>query len=220
MQIRCPTNHTAEEYVRNESWKYIRISRCPIHTDHDCRLLFHGVYIRAIPNGTKIPRFLCPTENITISLLPDCFSSRLSGPLVDIEIAVSMVEEAIIQDQIASGSGEVSLNTDIPLSSLDLGSAAQKMNVEQRIFDLAADFRWLKRRLDYVLEVLTIMILLFPAQFKNCLPSITSFRSVLGDDPILAQLREIAESELHKIPKPVGLNPRFPPPQDTVWRPP
>ena len=131
-----------------------------------------------------------------------------------------MVEEAVLQDRGAYRSAEIALNTDIPLASLDLESAVEKLNVNRKLYDLATDLRWLKRRLIYVRDILTSMIYLFPERFGNCVPSIASFRSVLGDDSVLVQLREIAEPELYKISKPVGLNPRAPPPQDTAWLPP
>ncbi len=85
---------TAEEYVLTEAWKNIAVRQCPIHPCSDCRIARHGTYPRKIPEGTKIVRILCHTEQITFSLLPDCFSSRLPGTLADIEKVVVMVETA------------------------------------------------------------------------------------------------------------------------------
>lgn len=218
MQFRFPTGLSAEEYVQQEVWKYINISECPIHPGQDCKLTRHGTYERVVPPGTKIPRFLCHTETITCSLLADCFSSRLSGTLIDVETVVFMVEEAARVR--APQSGDWLLNGIISLCSLDIATVADELNVDQRLFDLASDFKWLKRRVDYVRNILTAMIMLFPGLFKDCTPSITSFRLVLGDAPIFNQLRDIAETKLHEIPEPLGLNPRFQRPHDMTWKPP
>ncbi len=85
MQFRLSTELTAEEYVQTEAWKHVRVVRCLIHPDSDCRFSVHGTYQTEIPEGTKIVRVLCHTEQFTFSLLPDCFSSRLSGTLAEIE---------------------------------------------------------------------------------------------------------------------------------------
>jgi len=220
MQFRYPTKLTALQYVQNEAWKHIKIRKCPIHPDQERHFTSHGVYERVDPDGAKIRRYLCHTDNITFSLLPDCFASRLTGTLIDVEKAVSMVEEALIRDGSrpeSMGENEISLAS---LSSRDIADIAEKLNVDCRLFDLAADFRWLRRRIEYVRNVLIAMIIFFPDLFKDCRVSLRSFRLVLGNGPILIQLRSVAESKLHAIPKPVGLNPRLPRPQDMGWKPP
>ena len=217
MQFRFPTNLTAVEYVRMKAWKDFVVCRCLIHPDRDCGFSYHGTYDRVTPKGTKIARFLCHTEKKTFSMLPDCFSSRLTGTLIEIETVVLMVEKAEVRD---AGRGKPSTMENVMLSSLDLASAADELDVSQNLYDLALDFRWLKRRVDYVCKILSNVINLFPEKFKNHRPSLTSFRSVLGDGPILVRLRCEAESKIHEIPLPVGLNPRFPRPQNMVWEPP
>ena len=93
MQIRYPTKLSAEEYVRTEAWKFVVVVRCPIHPDSDCRITRHGTYSRKIPEGAKVLRIFCHTGNVTFSLLPDCFSSRLPGTLADVENVVVMCHD-------------------------------------------------------------------------------------------------------------------------------
>ncbi len=216
MQFRFSTELTAEEYVRTEAWKHVRVVRCLIHPDSYCRFSRHGTYPREIPKGTKIVRILCHTEQITFSLLPDCFSSRLPGTLADIEKVVLMVE-TFARDSECELTPEAAGKI---LSSPDLATLAEKSGVDGRLFDRAVDFRWMKRRMEYVLAILSVVACLFPEKFKNCRPSLISLRSVLGGGPVLVRLRELAESRSHEIPFPVGLNPRFSRPQDMVRRPP
>ncbi len=106
------------------------------------------------------------------------------------------------------------------LSSPGHATEAEEAGVGQRLFDLASDVRWLKRRLEYALVILSAVAGMFPEAFGNCPPTLAAFRLVLGGGPVLIRLREFAESGLHEIPLPVGLNPRFPRPQDTGCKPP
>lgn len=214
MQFRFAIDLTAEEYVRKEAWKDIIISKCPIHPGRGCKVSSHGTYDRVEPVGSKIPRFFCHSETRTCSLLGDCFSSRLPGTLIDVETVVSMVEEAIARD--TAQSVQRPLDEKISFASLDIATVAGELNVEQRLFDLAIDFRWLNRRVEYVRNNLTAMVALFPQRFKDCLPSLSSFRRVLEQEPVLIQLRTIAEEKLHQTPRPLGLNP----PQKMAWKPP
>lgn len=216
MQFRFPTKLTAEEYVQAEAWKMISISSCPIHPDSDCAFSRHGTYVRVIPDGTKIVRFLCHTEKVTFSLLPDCFSSRLPGTLVDLEAVVLMVETALCD----AGCETPQAMEDIMFSEIDPAAAAGISGVDQHLFDQATDFRWLKRRVEYVLIALSVIAGLFPETFGNCRPTLTGFRSVLGGGPALVRLRGFAEPKIHEIPFPVGLNPRFSRPQGIALKPP
>ena len=164
--------------------------------------------------GPKSPDFFCHSETITGSLLADCFSSRLPGTLIDVETVVSMVEEAIARD--TPQSVQRPLDEKISFASLDIATVAGELNVEQRLFDLAIDFRWLKRRVEYVRNNLTAMVALFPERFKDGVPSLSSFRRVLEQEPVLIQLRAIANAKLHQTPRPLGLNP----PQEMACKPP
>ena len=215
MQFRFPTELSAEEYVRKEAWKNVTVRRCPIHPDSDCRLARHGTYRRVIPEGTKIPRILCLAEHITFSLLPDCFASRLPGTLADVESVVLMVETAVRN----SGHDELTMTTaKETLTSPDLAAVVGESVADGRVFE--ADFRWLKRRVEYVLSVLSVVADLFPETFGNCPPTLAAFRLVCGGGPVLVRLRAVAESRIHEIPAPLGLNPGFSGPQDLVCKPP
>lgn len=216
MQFRYPTNLTAEEYVRAEAWKFIMIDWCLIHPDSDCRIARHGTYPRKIPEGAKFHRILCLSENITFSLLPDCFASRLPGTLADIEKVVLMFETHAGN----SGCGLTPETAGKILSSPDPDTLAEKFGIDEKLFDRAADFRWLKRRVEYVIAVLSAAVGMFPETFGNCRPTLTAFRTVLGRGPVLMRLRTLAESRIHEIPAPVGLNPRFSGPQGPDCRPP
>lgn len=154
-------------------------------------------------------------------MLPDCFSSRLPGTLEEVEVAFSVVEEAVKLDD--SLNEKMLVNKEILISSLDLGKTAEKMDVSQELYDSMMDLRWLQRRIDYVIEILSIMIRLYPLLFGECLPTLGSFRTILNEGPILVKLRFIAENNLHEIPKPVGLNPcqsRIQRPQEMDFHPP
>ena len=215
MQFRYPTELSAEEYVRAEAWKFIEVVRCPIHPDSDCRITRHGTYLRKIPEGAGFLRILCPTEQITFSLLPDCFSSRFPGTLADVESVVLMVEKAVRN----SGYEELTMTTvKETLTSPDLALVAEESDADGILYD--ADFRWLKRRVEYVLAVLTAVSALFPEIFEDCRPTLTSYSSVFGGGPVLVRLRAATESRIHEIPSPVGLNPRFSRPQESDCKPP
>ena len=109
---------------------------------------------------------------------------------------------------------------EIPVGSIKLICAVDEESIDQKLFDRAADPGWLKRRIDYVHEILAMIILFFPDPFKNCTPTLTSFGMIFGNEEILIRLRSIAESRIHEIPKPVGLNPRYPYLQDMGSKPP
>ncbi len=212
MQFRFPTELTAKEYVRTETWKHIVVVRCLIHPDSDCRISRHGTYPRETPPGAKFVRILCHTENITFSLLPDCFSSRLSGTLADVENVVFMVEAAV------RNSGYDELTTTTAKETLTSPDLAEESGADGRMFD--ADLRWLTRRVEHVVAVLSAAAVFFPETFGNCRLTLASFRSVLGDGPVLVRLRAFSEWKIHEIPPPVGLNPRFSRPQDLECKPP
>jgi hypothetical protein len=215
MQIRHPTELTREEYVRTKAWKFTVVVRCPIHPDSDCRVTRHGTYPRQDPEGTKILRILCHTGNTTFSLLPDCFSSRLPGTLADVENVVLTTEKAARN----SGRYELTMATAKEiLASPGLAAGAEESVADGRLFE--ADLRWLMRRVEYVIAILSSVVDLFPDKFGNCQPTLASFRSVLGPGPVLLRLRSVAEPKIYEIPSPVGLNPRFSRPQKMGCKPP
>jgi hypothetical protein len=135
-------------------------------------------------------------------MLPDCFASRLSGALVDVEKSVLMVETAAGMDE----NPEKNL-CDLCLCDFDLAAHAEAAGVEEKLFDSAADLRWLNRRIRYVHEALTLMIIMFPDWFGGCFPSLCSFGSIWPGGHVLARLRGFSGEKAHLIPLPVGLKP-------------
>ena len=174
MQFRYPTNQTPEEYVRTEAWKFLSVAGCLIHPDLNCRIARYGTYPRKVPEGAKIPRILCFSENVTFSLLPDCLSSQLPGTLADVELVVLMAETAARN----SGCDESPETAISKLSSPDIVAAADELGVGLRLYE--ADIRWLKRRVAYIVAILSAVIDLFPETFCSCRPTLASFRTVLG----------------------------------------
>lgn len=206
MQFPLILDITIEQYIDQEIWKTVTVDYCLIHPDQNCRIRLHGSYPREYPKGARIARVLCCTKGITFSLLPDCLCSRVPGKLEEVEAVVSMIENAA---DIAS-SDEITLDS-ISVTDLDPGKEvkeAEKTEMDVDLYDLIAnDPRRTHRRLNWVFNLLMMMITQFPEIFSGCRPTLSSFRSVLGDGPILVQLRILAGDKVHELPLPVGLNP-------------
>ena len=202
MQFRLILKMTLEEYIALKFWEHITIIVCPIHPGQDCGVRNHGTYPRVGPLEGQIVRGLCKTSNITFSLLPDFYSSRLPGTLIELEEVVLLSEKAEEKCQ----SDKDSNLADKRDKSFYMCSAIEEMGIDHDIYEKSCDVNWLNRRIEYVTAILIAFISLFPEKFGNCQPTITSFQSVLGDGPVLIRLRKIAGSQIHKIPKPVGLN--------------
>ena len=96
---------------------------------------------------------------------------------------------------------------DLCLCDLDLAAHADAAGGDEKLFDSAADIRWLKRRIRYVYEALTLMIMMFPERFGGCFPSLCSFGSAWPGGPVLARLRGFSSEKVHLIGLPVGLKP-------------
>ena len=94
MQLRYPSGHTGEGYVRAQAWRYASLERCPNHPHGGCSLARHGTYARKTPRGTRIARWYCPESHTTFSLLPDCLAARLPGTLDEVETVVAAAEQA------------------------------------------------------------------------------------------------------------------------------
>ena len=182
MQIRFATDLSADEYVRQRAWKDARLDTCPLHSKRGCGFASHGTYSRQTPKGTKIARWYCPEGHITFSLLPDCLSSRLPGPLIDVEIAINEVENAPSQE-----AAVYDLRLDIGFTGV---------------------LRWIRRRVFLVRTTLTLLIELLPILPQNCRPCISSFREAFGVEHVLPALRMYAEPYLYILPPPIGFGPR------------
>jgi hypothetical protein len=180
MQIRYPVKLTIEEYLEQRAWEQAELDHCPFHPEGGCGLAGHGTYPRKFPEYCLVPRWYCPDARRSISLLPDFFASRLPGTLDEVEEAVNMAEEYASREKAAE--------TLRPASSLPSG------------------LRWLRRRLKYVREVLTILVGLLVTE---CAPVLESFRLKFGTDRVLTSLREIALAHLASLPPIVGFGPRL-----------
>lgn len=182
MQLRFATDLSAEQYVRQKAWRDAGIDACPLHPSGGCRFARHGTYARKVPEGTKIARWYCPEGHQTISLLPDCLCSRLSGTLSDVEALIDCVEKAPSQE-----------------------AAADNLRPE---IELPGVLRWLRRRVFLVRSMLMLLIELLPELPNNIDLRIDCFRSHLGVENVLPHLRMQAASFLHLLPPPVGFGPR------------
>ncbi len=182
MQLRFATDLSAEQYVRRQGWKEAKLEHCPLHPKGGCGLAKHGTYRRKFPVGTKVARWYCPDGHMTISLLPDCLAARLSGALIEIEEVIAKVENSPSQE-----------------------AAADEIRID---ILLPGALRWMRRRIFLVKVTLQLLIELLPGLLADCHPSLLSFRSVLGVDYVLPQLRILAADYLHILPPPVGFGPR------------
>ena len=179
MQIRYPIDLTIEEYIEQEAWDQAELTHCPFHPDGGCSYAKHGTYPRKFPHYCLVARYYCSEAQRTISLLPDFFSSRLPGTLDEVEHAVNIAE--------ASSSQEEAAFTLRPEISLPGG------------------LRWLRRRLKYVDEILTILTGLLLTESS---PRLNSFRKVYKTKIVLTRLRNIAREHLQSLPPIVGFGAR------------
>jgi hypothetical protein len=182
VQVRHATGLTSEEYVKQEAWRFARLERCPFHPEGGCGFASHGTYERVSPPGCLIARCYCPTEHMTISLLPDFLCCRLTGTLDEVEAAVSTAEE---------------------ISGQEAASEALRPNIE-----LPGALRWVRRRRRLVRAGLAAVIGLLPGLLAGREPTVTSIRSALGTGEALARLRAEVAPYLASLPPPLGFGPR------------
>jgi hypothetical protein len=116
--------------------------------------------------------------------LADCFAARLSGTLCEVEAVVEQVERAESLEAAADG-----LRPEIELPGI---------------------LRWMRRRVQSVRLVFTLLKGLMPEWFVYCEPTLFSFREELALCWVLPALREIAAIHLPVLPPPLGFRP--PPP--------
>lgn len=179
MQIRYRVKLTFEEYIEQEAWQQAELKHCPFHPDGSCGYARHGTYRRKFPSCCFVARYYCREAHQSISLLPDFFASRLPGTLDEVEHVVNTVEES---------------------SSLE--KAAFKLRPE---ISLTSGLRWLRRRLKYVDEILTILTGLL---VTGSPPDLKSYRRVYNIQNVLTGLRDIAEEYLQSLPPIIGFGPR------------
>jgi len=182
VQVRFAIDLTSEEYVSQQGWKSASLAHCPLHPSGGCGYGRHGTYERVEPPGTRIARWYCRRGQTTISLLPDCLASHLSGSLAEVEAAVNAVEHA---------------------TSVEAAADAQRP-----LIDLPGAVRWTWRRVRMVRRFLTTLIGLMPARFASCQPTLASFRAALSTADVLVTLRAIAAADLAQLVVPVGFDHR------------
>lgn len=179
MQIRYPIELTIKEYLKQKAWEQAKLEHCPLHPEGGCGLAKHGFYPRKFPEYCLVARWYCPCARRTISLLPDFFASRLPGTLDEVEQVVNIVQSYKSQEQAAA-----ELRPDITSISA---------------------LRWLRRRIGYVREALTLMVGLLVTE---CAPVLAAFRKKYDTDSVLSKLRDIARAHLPSLPPIIGFGPR------------
>jgi hypothetical protein len=182
---KCPL--TDERYVTQRAWEGAILDRCPFHPEGGCGLEKLGSYGRVEPAGARIPRWWCPKQRESISLLPSFLAARLTGTLADVERVVTAVEAA----------GGVSAAVD----------AVHPPDAEEPIGPVCA-LRSIRRRVRAVRAALVAIATLLPDRFAGVRPTLAAFRVVLGGDSVLARLREFAERHLGALPVPLGFRAR------------
>jgi len=179
MQIRYPEEITIETYIEQRGWEQVELNQCPFHPEGGCGLVRHGTYPRKFPDYCLVARWYCPCQRETISLLPDFFASRLPGTLDEVEQVVNIAASSSSREEAAE-----TLRPDI---------------------SLPGGLRWLRRRIKYVREALTILAGLLA---NECIPDLQSFRENYNTDSVLTKMRDIAAEHLQSLPRIVGFGSR------------
>jgi hypothetical protein len=109
-------------------------------------------------------------------------AARFPGTLPEIEHVVATAEEAT-----------------------SLEAAANELRRDD--ITLPSAMRWVRRRLDPVRDLLTIMVGLIPQCLLGCAPTLSSLRARLGCEQVLVSLRALAEVRLQALAPPLGLRP-------------
>ena len=176
-----------ERYVSERAWEDAILDSCPFHPDGGCGVEKLGSYGRAEPAGVRVPRWWCPKQRASVSLLPSFLAARLSGTLAAVEAVVVAVEVA----------GSVAAAVDVvhpPEADNALG--------------LAGALRSIRRRVRAVRSALIAIATLMPDDFAGVGPTIAAFREALARQPVLVALRERCARYLSALPVPLGLRTR------------
>ena len=179
IQIRYDTDLTVEDYVTQKAWWDASPPACPYHPQGGCRLAPHGSYGRKQPDGVRVRRFLCRRSGRTVSLLPDCLAAHWSGTLAEVE---QVVREAA--------------------RAASLEEAANRLRTDR--VSLASALRWVRRRVQAVQALLTVLRTLYPERFGELEPRLEDFSGALGSQAVLPCLRALAEQRLGALPAPAG----------------
>ena len=200
MQLLFPRDCTSEEYLKGKIWLKVDPPACPFckapsgdGKPEPCGLIRHGVYARVEPEGTLIRRFRCPRTGRTVSLLPTFLLSHCRGRVKPVEDLAVKVESRQREQRRRTG------------KRLPQFALAEWLRPE---VGLAGGVRWLRPRLRVVRLFLLGVRSLYP---QHCPPSpqagVSEFRVLFGTGRVLAELRRLAECELHGLPRPLGLGP-------------
>ncbi|HEY6559472.1 MAG TPA: hypothetical protein VI072_19445 [Polyangiaceae bacterium] len=183
---KCPL--TDERYVTQRAWEGAILDRCPFHPEGGCGVEKLGSYGRVEPAGARIPRWWCPKQRESISLLPSFLAARLTGTLADVERVVEAVEAA----------GSIAAAVD----------AVHPPDAEKAV-GLVCALRSIRRRVRAVRAALLAIATLMPERFAAVSPpTLAAFREALGGDGVLVRLREFAERYLGVLPVPLGFRAR------------
>lgn len=185
MLWKCP--FTDERYVAQRAWEGAILDKCPFHPEGGCGLERLGSYGRVEPPGARIPRWWCPKQRESISLLPSFLAARLQGTLAGVEHVVATVE----------AEGGVSAAVD----------AVHPPDAEKPM-GLAGALRSIRRRVRAVRAALVAIATLLPERFPDVPPTLAAFRQALGCDVVLVRLRALAERHLGALPAPLGFRTR------------
>lgn len=176
-----------ERYVSESAWEHAILDRCPFHPEGGCRVEKLGSYPRVEPPGVHIPRWWCPKQRASISLLPSFLAARLSGTLATVEDIVAAVERA----------GSVAAAVDVvhpPDADDPIG--------------LACALRSMRRRVRAVRAALLAIATLMPERFAGVMPTLAAFRAALARERVLVTLRELCARHLAALPVPLGFGAR------------
>ena len=176
-----------ERYVSESAWEHAILDVCPFHPEGGCGVEKLGSYPRAEPAGARIPRWWCPKQRASISLLPSFFAARLSGTLAAVEDIVAAVERA----------GGLAAAVDV-VHPPDADDA----------IGLVCALRSMRRRVRAVRAALLAIATLMPERFAGVLPTLAAFRAVLARERVLVTLRELCEQTLSALPVPLGFRTR------------
>jgi hypothetical protein len=152
-----------------------------MHPEGGCGFKSHGTYSRKKPAGARVPRWYCPKEGVTFSLLSDCLAARYTAELQEIEDVVEKAEAAPSQER-----------------------AVESLWPE---IGLVAALRKLRRWRSAITTALNVARGLLP-ELGITRVSIAGLRERLSTTSVLRVLREKLAAHLHALPAPLGFGPR------------